>query len=90
MSMQLTLILAKKECLEMIIEPTLTERINIRERKRTEPNRTRTDFQKMNPNRTKKGRFDSLSGRQSLHDSIMKSPYGPNQQYSASDMTASI
>jgi len=28
--------------------------------------------------------------RQSVHDSIMKSPYGPNQQYSASDMTASI
>jgi len=28
--------------------------------------------------------------RQALYDSIMKSPYGPNQQYSTSDMIASV
>jgi hypothetical protein len=28
--------------------------------------------------------------RQALHDSIMKSPYGPNQEYSTSDLTRSV
>jgi len=40
---------------------------------------------------TSEWRFGHQGPRRiSIHDSIMKSPYGPDQQYSTSDMTASV